>query len=49
MLDTYGAERLRQIYSAPSDQIVGLMATVYGRPLDALEADWLSFCDRWVG
>jgi hypothetical protein len=49
LLDTYGAEPLRAIYPASSDEIVGRVTSVYGRPLEALEADWLRFCDTYRG
>ena len=49
LLDTYGADRLRQIYGAPSDQFAARVNAVYGRALESLEADWLRFCDAWVG
>jgi hypothetical protein len=49
LLDTYGAEPLRAVYPAPSDAIVGRIESVYGRSLDALEADWLRFCDSYRG
>ena len=49
LLDTYGADRLRQIYGAPSREFADRVNAVYGRPLESLEADWLRFCDAWVG
>ena len=49
LLDTYGADRLRQIYGVPSHEFSDRVNTVYGRPLESLEADWLRFCDAWVG
>jgi hypothetical protein len=49
LLDTYGADRLRQIYGAPSREFADRVRAVYGRPLESLEADWLRFCDVWVG
>jgi len=49
LLDTYGADRLRQVYGAPSDQFAARVNAVYGRALESLEADWLRFCDAWVG
>jgi hypothetical protein len=49
LLDTYGADRLRQIYGAPSRGFADRVNAVYGRPLESLEADWLRFCDAWVG
>jgi len=44
-----GADRLRQVYGAPSDEFAARVNAVYGRPLQSLEADWLRFCDAWVG
>jgi hypothetical protein len=49
LLDTYGADRLRQIYGAPSREFADRVNAVYRRPLESLEADWLRFCDAWVG
>jgi len=49
LLDTYGADRLRQIYGAPSRGFADRVNAVYGRRLESLEADWLRFCDGWVG
>jgi hypothetical protein len=49
LLDTYGAGKLRQIYAAPSHEFMNRVNSVYGRPLESLEADWLRFCDTWVG
>jgi hypothetical protein len=49
LLDTYGADKLRQIYAAPSHEFTNRVNAVYGRPLESLEADWLRFCDTWVG
>ena len=49
LLDTYGAESLRAIYPASSDTIVGRIESVYGRSVDALEVDWLRFCDSYRG
>lgn len=41
LLDRYGAERLKSIYRARSDEIAGKVLSVYGKSLDALEAEWL--------
>jgi hypothetical protein len=49
LLDTYGADRLRQIYGVPSREFADRVSAVYGRSLESLEADWLRFCDPWVG
>jgi len=49
LLDTYGPDPLRAFYPASSDSIVGRIESAYGRPLDALEADWLRFCDGYTG
>lgn len=42
LLDRYGAERLKQIYHAHSSDIGGRVQEIYGKSLDALEAEWLS-------
>lgn len=42
LLDRYGAERLKQIYHARSDDIAGRMQAVYGKTMEALEAEWLA-------
>ena len=42
LLDRYGAERLKQIYYAGSDDIAGRMQAVYGKTMEALEAEWLA-------
>src|SRR5262245_39106248 len=49
LLDTYGPDRIRDIFAASSDTIEGRIMSVYGRSLDALEADWLRFCDTYTG
>jgi hypothetical protein len=49
LLDLYGPGKLREIFAAPSSEIVGRIASVYGRSLESLEADWLRFCDGWPG
>src|SRR5262245_58239837 len=49
LLDTHGPDRVREIFAAPSDAIENRVMTVYGRSLDALEADWLRFCDTFTG
>jgi len=45
LLDTYGPDRLRQIYPLRSNQMPDRIASVYGRSLEALEAEWLRFID----
>lgn len=42
LLDRYGAERLRQIYYARSGELSTRMREVYGKSLEALEAEWLA-------
>ena len=42
LLERYGAERLKQIYHAGSDDIAARMQAVYGKTLEALEAEWLA-------
>ena len=49
LLDTYGADSLRRIYGASSSELPDRIASVYGRSLDSLQADWLRFCDTWPG
>jgi hypothetical protein len=49
LIDTYGSDRLRQIYPLNSDQMLDRIPSIYGRPLDALEAEWLRFVDTWPG
>jgi hypothetical protein len=49
LLDTYGPDPLRATVGAASSEFAGRIASVYGRSLDALEEDWLRFCDSWVG
>ena len=47
LLDTYGPDRLRQIYAASSEQFRERVAQVYGRSLESLEADWLRYVETW--
>ena len=49
LLDTYGSDSLRRIYAAASSELADRIASVYSRPLESLEADWLRFCESWVG
>src|SRR5262245_9648947 len=49
LLDTYGPDRLRQIYAASSEQLRDRLMAVYGRTLDSLEAEWLRFTDSFAG
>jgi hypothetical protein len=49
LLDTYGPDRLRQIYPLRSEQMLDRIQSVYGRSLDALEAEWLRFVETWPG
>jgi hypothetical protein len=48
LLETRGADRLRQLYYAKSSEFTARFAGVYGRPLSEVEAEWLAFCDRFV-
>src|SRR5262245_59552460 len=49
LLDTYGPDRLRQVFGVPSAELPGRFASVYSRSLESLEADWLRFCDTFTG
>jgi hypothetical protein len=49
LLDTYGADRLRQVYPLRSDRLPDQFAAVYGKSLDALEAEWLRFVETFSG
>jgi len=40
LLERYGAARLKLVYHARSSQLPARMQEVYGRPLEALEAEW---------
>ena len=42
LLDRYGAERLKQIYHAGSSDMAARMQAVYGKSMEALEAEWLA-------
>ena len=43
LLQRYGAGPLKQIYHARSSEIAGRAHEVYGKSLDALEAEWLAW------
>ncbi len=43
-LQTYGPGNFKAIYNARSDEFADRVRTVYGKPLQDLEADWLRFC-----
>ncbi len=49
LLDTYGADPLRQIYGASSREFTERVRTAYGKTLESLEAEWLRFTDTWIG
>jgi hypothetical protein len=49
LLDTYGADPLRQIYGASSKEFADRVRAAYGKTLESLEADWLRFTDSYVG
>ena len=42
LLERYGAARLKQIYHTPSGDMVRRIAEVYGKSIDAIEAEWLA-------
>lgn len=42
LIDRYGTAKLRQVYYAPSADFARRAAEVYGQPLEALEAEWLT-------
>jgi hypothetical protein len=48
LIDSFGSDSLRQIYNATSNELPDRIKAVYGRPLEALEADWLRFCEAWT-
>ena len=48
LLDSYGPDRMREIFAASSDAMESRIMSVYDRSLDSLEADWLLFCDRFA-
>lgn len=43
LIDTGGADRVRQLYRAPSADFVARFAAIYGRPLDEMDAEWRAF------
>ena len=47
LLDTYGAAKLRQLFYARSSGFADRFAEIYGRPLTAVEGEWLAFCDAY--
>src|SRR5262245_13323481 len=49
LLDTYGADRFRQLYPTSSGEFQDRVMSIYGRSLDELEADWLRFTDTFAG
>ena len=46
LLETAGPARLKQIYLVRSGNFEHRFEEIYGRPLSAVEADWLVFCNR---
>jgi hypothetical protein len=46
LLETYGAERLKQIYHASSREFPGRFSNVYGRSLETASDEWKVFCER---
>jgi hypothetical protein len=42
LIDRYGTAKLRQVYYTPSSDFARRAAEVYGKPLEALEAEWLA-------
>jgi hypothetical protein len=48
LLETYGTDRLRQLYDVTSSDFTRRFAEIYGRPLEEVEADWVLFCFEWV-
>jgi hypothetical protein len=42
LIDRYGTAKLRQVYYTPSADFARRAAEVYGKPLEALEAEWLA-------
>ena len=43
LIQQHGRDRLKQIYQARSSEIAQRVSAVYGKRLEALEADWLAF------
>jgi hypothetical protein len=48
LLERYGRERLRQVYYARSDEFFQRAESAYGKTLEQLEGEWLSFLDAGV-
>jgi hypothetical protein len=42
LLDRYGAQSLKQIYHATSSDMAARVQAVYGKSIEALEAEWLA-------
>jgi hypothetical protein len=42
LIDRYGAVQLKQIYHARSRDMASRMQAVYGKSMEALEAEWLA-------
>lgn len=49
LLETYGADRLRQVYPVLSRDFATRFSEVYGRSLEQAEAEWKRFCAEWAG
>ncbi len=48
-LDTYGPRALEHVYHATSSDFGRRVSEVTGRSLSQVEADWLQFCQEWIG
>lgn len=48
LIETYGSAPLKTIYYASSPQFAEKFRSAYGKTLDAAEAEWLLFCERWA-
>jgi predicted Zn-dependent protease DUF2268 len=48
LLETGGASRLRQLYSATSPQFASRFADIYGRSLVTAQAEWLEWCKKYT-
>jgi hypothetical protein len=46
LLDRNGPASLRQLYYAPSSDFAARLLEIYGRPLEALEQEWLASVSR---
>ena len=42
LIDRYGVAALRRVYYARSSEFAARVAEIYGKPLEALEAEWLA-------